>query len=195
MEYFFFLRFGDLKNESHFLKKATFKKKSPCNSLPKGGFFSESAIRFFKSPKLKKKFQKTILSLKFKFPANNTLLLLTGNLNFKFRIVFWNIFFWRFEKHIAKKATFTKACLFTYIWEIVLLKHQTRKQFMEFWKDQPHFYTFCSLFIHSLLSTLDNSFRFIYSCPSLLWIGITMLGCVFKALIPPIVFINCRQHW
>ena len=39
----------------------------------KGGFFSESAIRFFRSPNLKKKiFQKTILSLKFKFPANNS---------------------------------------------------------------------------------------------------------------------------
>ena len=68
----------------------------------KGGFFSESAIRFFKSPNLQKKiFQKTILSLKFKFPANNILLLLVGNLNFKLRIVFWNIYFeiWRFEKH------------------------------------------------------------------------------------------------
>ena len=29
------------------------------------------------------------------------LLLLVGNLNFKFRIVFWNISFWRFEKWIA----------------------------------------------------------------------------------------------
>jgi hypothetical protein len=32
------------------------------------------------------------------------LLLLVGNLNFKFRIVIWNIVFldiWRFEKHIA----------------------------------------------------------------------------------------------
>jgi hypothetical protein len=64
------------------------------HGFTKGGFFSESAIRFFKSPNLQKKiFQKTILSLKFKFPANNTLLLLAGNLNFKFRIVFWNIFF------------------------------------------------------------------------------------------------------
>ena len=67
-----------------------------------------------------------------------------------------------------------------YIWQIVLLKHQTRKQFIEFCKDELHYYTFCSCF---------------YSCPSLIWIGITMLGCVFKALIPPIVFINCRQHW
>ena len=61
---------------------------------PKGGFFSESAIRFIKSPN--KIFQKTILNLKFKFPAKTTLLLLAGNLNFKFRIVFGNIFFWRF---------------------------------------------------------------------------------------------------
>ena len=70
----------------------------------KGGFFSESGIRFFKPPSLQKKiFQKTILSLKFKFPANNTLLLLAGNLNFKLRIVFWNICFeiWRSEKRIA----------------------------------------------------------------------------------------------
>ena len=35
----------------------------------KGGFFLESAIRF-------SNLQKTILSLKLKFPANNTLLLL-----------------------------------------------------------------------------------------------------------------------
>ena len=61
----------------------------------KGGFFSESAMKFFQISKSQKKiFQKAILSLKFKFPANNTLLLLlAGNLNFKFRIVFWNIFF------------------------------------------------------------------------------------------------------
>ena len=67
----------------------------------KGGFFSESAIRFSKLQISKKKiFQKTILNLKFKLPANNTLL---GNLNFKLRIVF-GIFFleiWRFEKEIA----------------------------------------------------------------------------------------------
>ena len=41
----------------------------------KGGFISESAIHFqiSKSPK-KKIFQKTILNLKFKFPAKNTFL-------------------------------------------------------------------------------------------------------------------------
>ena len=55
----------------------------------KCGFFSESAIRF-SNLKISKKnfFQKTILNLKFKFPTKNTLLLLAGNLNFKFRIVF-----------------------------------------------------------------------------------------------------------
>jgi hypothetical protein len=42
--------------------------------------------------------------LKFKYPANFNILSMPGNLNFKFRIVFWNIFFleiWRFEKQIA----------------------------------------------------------------------------------------------
>ena len=55
----------------------------------------------------KKIFQKTILNLKFKFPTNNSKVFLEGNLNFKLRIVFWNIFFWRFEKRISlseKKA-------------------------------------------------------------------------------------------
>ena len=56
----------------------------------------------------KKIFEKTILNLKFKFPTNNPLPLLAGNLNFKFRIVFWNIFFRTFgdlkkESHFLKK--------------------------------------------------------------------------------------------
>ena len=38
----------------------------------KGGFFSESVIRFLKSPK--KIFQKTILSLKFKFHVQDSFL-------------------------------------------------------------------------------------------------------------------------
>ena len=41
----------------------------------------------------KKIFQKTILSLEFKFPINYSILLLAGNLNFKSMIVFWNISF------------------------------------------------------------------------------------------------------
>ena len=59
---------------------------------PKGVFFRKCDV-FFKSPNLQKNiFQKTILSLKFKFPANYSILCLAGNLNFKLRIVFWNIF-------------------------------------------------------------------------------------------------------
>ena len=63
----------------------------------KVAFFSESVIRFFKSPNLKKKYsKKTILSLKFKFQVQD---------------IFLEI--WRFEKHIAlseKKATFKRYC-------------------------------------------------------------------------------------
>ena len=65
--------------------------------IDKGGFFSERAIRFSNLQISKIRiFQKTILTLKFKFPSNYSILLLAVNLNFKFRIVFWNIFFWRF---------------------------------------------------------------------------------------------------
>ena len=71
------------------------------NQFCKGGFFSEGVICFSNLPISKKKiFQKTILNLKFKIPAHNIILLWAGILNFKFRIVFWNIFFvqiWRFE--------------------------------------------------------------------------------------------------
>ena len=69
--------------------------------MGKGGFFSESAIRFFKSPNLQNKiFQKTILNLKFKFQAQDS---------------FFGIFFWRFgdlKKRIAlseKKPPLTKS--------------------------------------------------------------------------------------
>ena len=66
-------------------------------SLAKGGFFFRKCDVFFKSPNLQKKiFQKTILNLKFKIPAQNIILLWAGILNFKLRIVFWKIFFWRF---------------------------------------------------------------------------------------------------
>ena len=63
--------------------------------------FQYMRLVFQSSKSQKKVFQKTVLNLKFKFPANNTLLLLAGNLNFKLRIVFWNIFFLRFEKQIT----------------------------------------------------------------------------------------------
>ena len=60
-------------------------------------FFQKEGIRFSNLQISKIKiFQKTILSLKFKFPANYSILLSAGKLNFKFRIVFW-----RFEKHSA----------------------------------------------------------------------------------------------
>ena len=61
----------------------------------KVGFFSESVIPF--SNLQKKIFQKTILNLKFKIPAHNIILFWAGILNFKFRIVFWNIFFGDWE--------------------------------------------------------------------------------------------------
>ena len=52
------------------------------------------------SKSLKRIFRKTLLSLKCKFPTNNSKLFLAENFNFKLRIVFWN-FFWRFEKRIT----------------------------------------------------------------------------------------------
>ena len=62
----------------------------------KGGFFSESAIRFLDLQFLKKKiFQKTILNLKFKIPAQNSVMLWAGILNFKIKIVFLEYFFFR----------------------------------------------------------------------------------------------------
>ena len=73
----------------------------------KGSFFQKVRFVFLDLQISKKKiFQKTILSLKFKFPANNTLLLMAGNLNFKFRIAFWNIFFGDLKNtsHFLKKC-------------------------------------------------------------------------------------------
>ena len=66
-------------------------------------FFRKCDV-FFRSPNLKKIYiPKTILSWKFIFPANYSILLLAGNLNFKLRIVFGIFFFeiWRSKKHIA----------------------------------------------------------------------------------------------
>ena len=60
----------------------------------KAAFFQKvrNVFQNYKSPE--KIFQKAILRLKFKLmPANNTLLLLAGNLNLKLRIVFRNICF------------------------------------------------------------------------------------------------------
>ena len=71
--------------------------------------FFRKCDSFFRSPNLKKKFQKTILSLKFEFPANNSKVFLAGNLNFKFRIVFCNIFFRRFG-NLKNELHFLKIC-------------------------------------------------------------------------------------
>ena len=87
------------KNElcwtTNFVKcKAAEKKQVKSNDFLIRWLFLESAIRFSNLQISKKKYsKKTILSLKFKFPANNSKMFLAGNLNFKFRIVFWNIFF------------------------------------------------------------------------------------------------------
>ena len=72
----------------------------------KGGFFSESAMCFSNLQFSKKTFQKTILNLKFKFPAKKgkVLLAVIGKFKFQVQECFWNIFFleiWRFEKRIA----------------------------------------------------------------------------------------------
>ena len=56
----------------------------PFDEVGKGGFFSESVIRFLNLQK--KIFQKTILSLKFKFQVKDS---------------FLDYSFWRFEKRIA----------------------------------------------------------------------------------------------
>ena len=58
--------------------------------------------------------QKTIVSLEFKFPTFCCLLLLAGNLNFKLRIVFWNIIFGdlKNESHSEKSHLYEVVHLF-----------------------------------------------------------------------------------
>ena len=60
---------------------------------PKGGFFSESTIRFSNLPISKKNIPKNYPKL--------------GILNFKFRIVFWILFFWRMGD-LKNKSRFLK---------------------------------------------------------------------------------------
>ena len=55
-------------------------------------FFQKVLLVFQISKSPKKKFQKTILNLKFKIPDQNNIILWARILNFKFMIVFWNIF-------------------------------------------------------------------------------------------------------
>ena len=86
----------------------------PCFSiLLKVAFFQKVRFIFQISQSPKKIFQKTILNLKFKIPTHNIILLWGGILNFKFRIVFWNIFFWDWEiwkmnRFFWKKKPFSK---------------------------------------------------------------------------------------
>ena len=64
----------------------------------KGGFFSERSIHFLDLQISKKNYSKKLSwAWNLNFPANYSILLLAGNLNFKLRIVFWNIFFWDLE--------------------------------------------------------------------------------------------------
>ena len=67
----------------------------------KGGFFSESAIRFSKLQTSKKNIPKSYPELEIWICC---LLLLAGNLNFKLRIAFWNISFWDFEMKKVKRT-------------------------------------------------------------------------------------------
>ena len=64
-------------------------KKYPCLKV---AFFQKKWFVFLNLQISKNKYSKK-LNLKFKFSAKNTLLLLAANLNFTFRIVFWNNFF------------------------------------------------------------------------------------------------------
>ena len=75
----------------------------------KVAFFQKVWWNFFRSPNLKKK--KYSKKLSWAWNLNNSKVLLAGNLNFKLRIVFWNIYFLRFgdlknESHFLKKNTF-----------------------------------------------------------------------------------------
>ena len=71
-------------------------------SNPKGGFFSESAIRFLDLQIWKKKkIPKTILNLKFKIPAQNSIMFMGGNFKFQVQDSFLEYFLfknWRSKK-------------------------------------------------------------------------------------------------
>ena len=93
--------------------------------------------------------------MKFKFLANNTLLLLAENLNFKFRIVFWNIYFLeigRFEKEIALSEK--------NIFNIEPEHHQSKFSFSLGWPDEAsrHLYVKATSEIPLLQDTLCHLF-------------------------------------
>ena len=80
----------------------------------KGGFFSESAIRFSNLPLSKKNSPRNYPELKSKIPAHNTHITVMGR-NFKFQVQdsFFGIFFLgdlKNKSHFLKKATFTIHC-------------------------------------------------------------------------------------
>ena len=121
--------------------------------MDKAGFFSGSAMKFFQISKSQKKiFQKTILSLKFKFPANNSKVFLAGNLNFKFRIVFWNIFLggleiWKTNHTFWKKPPLHKTKFKKEIFQKTILSLKFEFQvhdslleyiFLEIWRFEKH---------------------------------------------------------
>ena len=92
-------------NQNPKLKKYQTKNCSSVNQSFKGGFFFRECDVFFKPPK--KLFQRTILNLKFKFPTNYNMLLLAGNLNFIFRIVFLEYFYFG---DLKNESNFLKKC-------------------------------------------------------------------------------------
>ena len=71
------------------------KVRTHSQSFHKGGFFSESSMKFFQISKSKKK--NTILSLKFKFQAQDSLL------EYFFFLRFGDL---KNESHFLKKTTF-----------------------------------------------------------------------------------------
>ena len=95
--------------------------------------FQEVLFVFQISNSQKKIFQKNILNLKFKIPAHNSIMLWAGILNFKFRIVFWNIFLeiGRFEKRIALSE---KETPLAFIFEIMYDSHMRLRRNNEIWQ-------------------------------------------------------------
>ena len=81
----------------------------PCRQISKCGFFSESAICFSNLPISQKRYSK-----KLSWAWNDSIMLWAGILNFKFRIVVWNIFLeiGRFEKQItlSEKKPHSEIC-------------------------------------------------------------------------------------
>ena len=116
-------------------------------------FFFRKCDSFFKSPNLQKNIPKNYPELKIWICC---LLILAGNLDFKFRIVIWKFFFLeisRFEKYIAlseKRNTFKhrRTMIFNYRKLIFVLNQVEQKSLL----DRNRFK------IHSLYIDLRNSY-------------------------------------